>query len=250
MKKPTLRRFFTYLFSVPHCAACRVLLSPEEALSGAVGADVLCTACRAKWEQEKLKFCTDCGSAALDCRCMPDLLARAGAQTLVHLGEYRADNTVGRVILRMKDTALRRASRFAAHQLAYGIRRSCAETAIDPSAMIVTFLPRTARAVRERGHDQAELVARALAQELGAEFLPMLVRDGEGRAQKELGAAERKKNVRGAFAHLPAADCCGRTVLLFDDVVTSGASMAEGVRILRKAGAASVLCAAIGIGGK
>ncbi len=250
MRKPTLCRFLTYLFAVPHCAACRVLISPEEALSGIGGADVLCSACRAKWEQEKLKFCVRCGNAALDCRCMPEQLRQAGAETLVHLGEYRSDNAIGQTVLRMKDTALRRASRFSAAQLAFGVRRVCADLSIPPSSLTVTYLPRTVRAVRERGHDQAELVSRALANELGAEFAPLLLRVKDGITQKTLTAAERRRNVRAAFAHNTDTDCRGRTILLFDDVVTSGASMAECVRVLRKAGAAAVLCVSIGVGGK
>lgn len=247
MKKPTLRRFLWYLFAVPRCAACHKLLGPGEALSGTLGSDVLCTVCRGAWEQEKLAPCPACGEAQLDCRCMPDALREAGAAALLHLGEYRADAAVGQVILRLKETALRRTADFAAAQLTPAVRRTAAACEFAPADLIVTYLPRSRRARREHGHDQAELVARALAKRLGAEFASLLRRAEDGRTQKKLTAAERQANVNGAFAPARGADCAGRTVLLFDDVVTTGASMAEGVRVLREAGAACVICAAIGM---
>lgn len=246
MKKPTFRRFLWYLCAVPRCAACHKLLAPGEALSGMLGGDVLCTRCRGAWEQEKLSPCPACGEAQLDCRCMPDALREAGAATLLHLGEYRADAAVGQVILRLKETALHRTANFAAAQLMPAVRRMAAVCGLELSDLIVTYLPRSRRARRVHGHDQAELVARALAKRLGAEFVPLLRRAEDGQVQKKLNAAERKTNVSGVFALEKNADCTDRAVLLFDDVVTTGASLAEGVRVLRKAGAACVICAAIG----
>lgn len=247
MKKPTLRRFFWYLCAVPRCAACHQLLTPNEALSGTLGSDVLCQRCRGAWEQEKLAPCPTCGEAQLDCRCMPDALREAGAATLLHLGEYRADAAVGQVILRLKEAALRRAADFAAAQLVPAVRRTAAACGIEPADLIVTYLPRSRRARREHGHDQAELVARALAKRLAADFAPLLRRAEDGRTQKKLTAAERQANVSGAYAPAKDAACTGRTVLLFDDVVTTGASMAEGVRVLRETGADCIICAAIGM---
>ncbi len=247
MSRPTLRRFFWYLFAVPRCAACHHLLGPTDALRGTAGSDVLCLRCRGGWEQEKLTPCPICGEAQIDCRCMPDALAESGAAVLVHLGEYRAEAVVGQVILRLKDTALRRAADFAAAQLVPALRREIAARLWTAEETLVTYLPRSRRARREHGHDQAELIARALGVRLGACCLPLLVRAADGAAQKTLTAEERAENVRGLFATAKKSDCNGRCVILVDDVVTTGASMAEGVRVLRAAGAACVICAAVGM---
>ena len=60
-------------------------------------------------------------------------------------------------------------------------------------------------------------------------------------AQSHLrGEAARKANVSGAFAVLPGAEIAGKTVLLADDVVTTGATLAECSRILLTAGAEKV----------
>lgn len=246
MKKPTVRRFLWYLFAVPRCAACRHLLGAAASLNGSLGSDVLCPKCRSAWEQEKLEICPICGEVQIDCRCMPEALAESGAETLVHLGEYRADAVIGRVILYLKDTPSRRTVDFAAAQLLPALRREAAVREIEPPEMLVTFLPRSRRARREHGHDQAELLARALAGRLGAECRPLLFRGRDGEAQKMLTARERAENVRGAFLPVRKYSCTGRTVVLVDDVVTTGSGMAEGVRILRESGAGDVICVSIG----
>ena len=92
---------------------------------------------------------------------------------------------------------------------------------------------------RERGFNQAALVAERLAAGLGVPLRPRwLVRARATQPQTDLGAAERRANVRGAFAADTAVT--GRHVALVDDVLTTGATAAECARILKAAGAARV----------
>jgi len=92
---------------------------------------------------------------------------------------------------------------------------------------------------RERGFNQAALVAERLAAALGVPARPRwLVRTRATTSQTDLGAAERRANVRGAFAADTAV--AGRHVALVDDVLTTGATAAECARMLKAAGAARV----------
>jgi ComF family protein len=91
---------------------------------------------------------------------------------------------------------------------------------------------------RERGFNQAALVAERLARALGPPVRGWLDRTRPTRPQSELGAAERRANVRDAF-HARAA-VTGRHVIVVDDVLTTGATAAECARVLREAGARMV----------
>jgi len=103
-----------------------------------------------------------------------------------------------------------------------------------------------ARRLRERGFNPAAVLARVVARELSVPLDPTaLVRVRDTRSQTGLGRAARRRNLRGAFrarTHLLAPP----RVWIVDDVVTTGSTVAEAARALRRAGAKEVtaVCAA------
>lgn len=101
----------------------------------------------------------------------------------------------------------------------------------------VVFVPLHRTRLLERGFNQAELMARDVAQSIGAPLSDTLRPVRRTRDQVELTAGERKENVAGAFA--TRGPLAGR-VLLVDDVLTTGATLDECAGVLKRAGATEV----------
>ena len=92
-----------------------------------------------------------------------------------------------------------------------------------------------------RRFNQAALLAYAVHAAGGPSVAPdWLVRRRRTPSQGRLGALARVRNVRGAFALKPSRSVAGKRVVIVDDVLTTGATVAECARVLRRDGAASV----------
>lgn len=101
-------------------------------------------------------------------------------------------------------------------------------------------IPLHAKRLRERGYNQALELVRPLAQTLGVPLrVDALVRMRATPPQTGLDAAARKRNLRGAFAVEPGVSLPAH-VALFDDVMTTGATLREAARTLLRAGVARV----------
>lgn len=114
------------------------------------------------------------------------------------------------------------------------------------SCDIITWVPLSRRRLRERGYDQARIIAQELSSCTGIECVRLLEKTRHTPAQSGMGdAAKRKANAQGAYAALDAAEIEGANVLIIDDIVTTGATLSECARVLTAAGARSVSAAAL-----
>ena len=110
------------------------------------------------------------------------------------------------------------------------------------AADIVVPVPLHRQRERERGYNQADLIARPLARKLGLPYRAVLLVRTKPRPNKHiLSLEERWDSVRGAFATRPGGKVDNLRVLLVDDVMTTGATLDACARALRGAGAKSVI---------
>lgn len=162
-------------------------------------------------------------------------------------GEFRPD---GAAALGLLDGGLQQ----AVHKLKFHDRSDLAHPLGQALAVAAGALPRASvlvpvplhrQRLAERGYNQAALLARAMAPALGAPVQPLLQRRRPTAAQSALGRSARLANLSGAFvATLPLA---GKSVLLVDDVLTTGATANAATAALRAAGAAAVCLAVLAV---
>ena len=109
----------------------------------------------------------------------------------------------------------------------------------------VLYVPMAEDRLRERGFNQAELLARWAAAELELPVWDLLCRGGEV-TQHHLSASARRQSARVTFAVVPGGEerLAGKKVLLVDDVVTTGSTAASCAILLRDAGARVEILAA------
>lgn len=110
---------------------------------------------------------------------------------------------------------------------------------VEPASLVPIPLHRARE--RERGFDQARLLADALGAQLSMPIIRVLRRTRATEQQASLDSHdERKRNVADAFRVVAPGAIAGRTIVLVDDVSTSGATLTEAARVLREAGCKTV----------
>jgi len=218
------------------CAACDGWLEIGEP-------SALCPACWRTFTMPSGASCGRCGipiSSPLvlcaTCATRPPAFDVARA-----LGLYLA----GPAVLNPLARAVR-AVKFHGHRAAAAsLGAALASLILLPADALVVPVPLHSSRLRERGYDQAALLARACARAAG---LPVavraLVRRRDTPPQASLDAAARRSNLAGAFA--AAAPLEHPTVALVDDVLTTGATADACTRALRAAGAARVVVLTVG----
>ena len=107
---------------------------------------------------------------------------------------------------------------------------------------IITPVPLSTERIRQRGFNQAELLAFELAGRMALPHLPLLRKVRETSPQTALGRSGRKENLVGSFKITQPEVVRGKTILVVDDVITTGNTLDIVSEVLMSSGAATVIC--------
>jgi ComF family protein len=175
------------------------------------------------------------------CRRIEPAFARAaaygsyesGLRELIHLLKYGGVRPAGNVLGRMLAEAI-----------------AMLEPDFPADSVVVIPVPLHRTKLRQRGFNQAELIARAALKirQPGGRLrlcVGVLERRRETASQIGLTSHQRRENLRGAFGVAQAEAVKGREVLLVDDVYTTGATVSECAQVLRRAGAIRIWVATV-----
>jgi len=213
------------------CLVCHGLLNPRDATR------IVCPLCRQRWRAVRPPWCERCGQPEPHfgpCR----LCAEWPAPLTSVRSAVWLDGGARQAVHGLKYGGLPR----IADDLAAAMGKVRPETD-GPSVLIP--IPLAKKRLRERGYNQSEKLARALARQWRIPvLLDVLVRTRETPTQTALTPGTRLANVRAAFA-VANVQCSmindHWTLIIVDDVFTTGATLAEAARALEQAGASSVM---------
>lgn len=172
---------------------------------------------------------------------MPDQLGGTASFAL-HLFEF--DGELSRkVIYTLKHKNLAALQRFLARDLSTSALRVLGDSAQD---FAVTYVPRKPKSVREYGFDQAKALCAFVAENLSLPMVALFRHARCSELQKNLGAAARSENAEKSYALLRGHRCERAGLLIVDDVMTTGSTMARLAALAVEAGyqKIGVLCVA------
>lgn len=235
MKPSELADAFFFYLTVPRCVGCGEFLSRRER--------VFCEKCRMVYDNVKQRSCSRCAARISHCTCPNDHLDTHYVHRLIKVTRYLHDSELpqNKLIYSLKEERRSDVLQFLAEELAASVRHGVEA----PEELLVTCVPRGKRSLALYGFDHAYRLARATAKLLGAEFSPLL-RSTARRAQKEL-SGRRERMANATMALRGGRSVAGRRILLIDDIVTTGASMANAAALLRGERAGEIIGAAVAI---
>src|SRR6266516_7104472 len=215
----------------PACAICRASVSTGE---------YLCDQCETKVTRIVAPFCQKC-SEPFEGAITGEFTCANCAHRTIHfdaaVAAYRSRGIVRQII----------------HDFKYGrqihlrhlVTRWLTAALEDPRLRggrfdVIIPVPLHPARTRERGFNQASLLAELLSAQISIQSKPLLERIRYTTTQTALDRSERMENLHNAFRLRKNADVRGLRVLLIDDVLTTGSTLSECARVLKRAGALSV----------
>ena len=110
---------------------------------------------------------------------------------------------------------------------------------------VITCVPMHKKDKKRRGFNQSELLARECSVLLNIEYADVLIKHKKNLKQHTLKRSEREKNVKGVFKCAQGDAVKDKHVLIIDDIITTGHTLGECARILKKGGCRAVSCAVL-----
>ncbi len=224
-----MKRLFNLIISAlfPNaCVACGDII-PE--------GEYLCEYCAEMCETvDFTKCCTRCGMLKKECLCSKRVFHFSGAASAFYRKGIMKD-----AMYSFKFGKKEYISKFFAEKMALTVKTVYNYVDFD----IVTFVPTTAFKKLKRGFNQSEILAKQIAKILNIKLCGNLLKRKIGsKVQHRLKFNERFKNVKGGYIANHKYKLNGKTVLLVDDIKTTGATLDECAKQLLLLGADNVYC--------
>lgn len=198
-----------------------------------------CVLCRAVLAEEETDLCRSCRESQMEYNGSKIKLSFLAQWT----GLWYYKENVRQSILRYKFYGRRSYGESYGRLLAMKLQKE----GLDDTDLL-SWIPISRQRKRSRGYDQSQLLAAAVAKELGMQEVATLRKIRNAKPQSTMGsAAHRRANILGAYSVIDPSLIAGKRILLLDDIVTTGATASECARTLLTAGAKEVKLATLAV---
>jgi len=215
-----------------HCASCKKPLDPENNSS-------ICGHCIGLIKPNPAPYCIHCGRSVdtAGCACDDCLKNRPAFSRALSACLY--EGKLKELILQFKYNGKLALSGDLSGLISDFLYNN---PDILEGVDMITFVPSSADRVIKRGFNQSKVLAKHLSDSYGIPMADYIEKIASTKNQNELARQDRLSNLKNAFRAKGSVNLTGLTILIVDDVMTTGATLNECAIALLKAGAGSVRC--------
>ena len=233
--KNKIKQFFQdtmlWLFFTNRCPYCGELSGKDE---------TICKDCEENLPVIKGEKCKYCGAEKSRCNCKKHKLGFDGITS-----PFYYEDTIKKCIIRFKFSNKFILGTTLAKDMATAVKEDFQDKKFD----FICFVPFSKIQILRRNYNQSEVLAENLAKELKLPLYNVLEKLFETKSQHKMNNRGRKGNVFGVYDVKNGMNVKGKTILLVDDVKTSGSTLDDCAWILKIRGASEVYCVTAAIAG-
>lgn len=169
----------------------------------------------------------DCFGICSNCKKSINLIGEAYQNEIISYGYY--GGVLKELILKFKYK-----NDFTAGDILAELLEEYIAQKFNYKEYIIAYIPLSKKSIKARGFNQCEYIARRIAENLEIEVVELLIKVKETKEQKKLKKDERFENIREAFGIKQGISIKNKKIILIDDVTTTGATLQEASKLLKK----------------
>lgn len=227
--KKSIKENLLWMFFTKHCLYCNKVIDRESDI---------CEECRENLPTIKQEKCKFCGVEKIRCDCKKHKMGYDGISA-----PFYYEKCIKESIRLLKFNGRDFIAKHLSDDMADSVKSDYKNIDFD----MICYVPFSNGNKLTRKYNPSKLLAKHLSENLGIPLESVLVKLYENENQRNLNMMERIGNVFGVFDVVENADVKEKTILLVDDVKTTGATLSNCAWILKVRGAKSVYCATVAI---